>query len=191
MHSWSRVAGAACVALEEVPAGGVVVPTDDDDWFSPRLASALAAGLDDTRVGYHWPSRYLEVPIDLRHRLGRLRRVLFPSTPPQWICTTNNYAVLLRPETVPLVTSHRTASRWFVAHPEAVKAMAEPLSIMNRTLASRTTLALRSPVSRSGLLRKHRRYERLYRRALAPELSWCEPYVASMRALMEELHRKP
>ncbi len=109
--TWSRVAGAALVPRHDIPSDGIVVPTDDDDWFSPHLASVLIAHVDDSRVGYHWPSRYLEVPIDFRHRLGRMRRRIFPRTPPQWLCTTNNYALVQRAETMPLLDGHMAASR--------------------------------------------------------------------------------
>ncbi len=44
------------------------MPTDDDAWFSPRLASVLATHLDDMRAGYHWPYR----------RYGRLYRRPMP-----------------------------------------------------------------------------------------------------------------
>ncbi|MBI3769726.1 MAG: hypothetical protein HY271_14730 [Deltaproteobacteria bacterium] len=94
----------------------------------------------------------------------------------------------MRSTTAPLIDSHVEASRWFVAHPHEVKRLGEPLSVMNRTLASMTSL--RSIPSRFGLIRKFRRYKRLYRRALAAELSWCEPYVAMMRDLMDELRVK-
>jgi hypothetical protein len=187
-RSLSRLDGVACVRREEVPDDAVVVSTDDDDWFSPRLAEVLEANLDGRHLGYHWPSKYLEVPVNWRHQLGRIRRTIFPRTPPQWICTTNNYAVVMRAVTAPLIARHVEASRWFVAHPQEVKRLGEPLSVMNRTLASITTL--RSKRSRSALIRKFRRYRRLYRRALAPELSWCEPYVALMRDLMDELRVK-
>jgi hypothetical protein len=183
--NWARVAGARCVARDEIPLGGLVVPTDDDDWFSPRLAATLAANLDPSSLVYRWPSRFIEVPINLGHRLGKIRRAIFPHVPPKWVCTTNNYALVMRPETAPLIGSHRAASRWVEAHPSDVMWLGEPLSVMNRTLASRTSL--RSRPSRSALLRKRRRYARLYRRALAPELAWCEPYVAMMRDLMDAL----
>jgi hypothetical protein len=183
--SVSRVEGALCVPRQEIPEDALVVPTDDDDWFSRRLARVLEANVDGRHVGYYWPSRFIETPISFRHRLGRIRRALFPRTPPKWLCTTNNYAVVMRHDATPLIDSHIQASRWFVAHPHAVQRIGEHLSVMNRTLASRT--ALRSELSRSALVRKFRRYKKLYRKALAPELSWCEPYVAMMSSLMDQL----
>jgi hypothetical protein len=183
--SLSRLEGAVCVRRDEVPDDAVVVPTDDDDWFSPRLATVLEENVDGRHVGYYWPSKFIEVPISLPHQLGLIRRALFPATPPKWLCTTNNYAVVMRPETLALIGSHIGASQWFVAHPPAVKRLDEHLSVMNRSLASRTSLW--SQPSRSALIRKFRRYEKVYRRALPPELSWCEPYVALMRDLMDQL----
>ncbi len=181
----SRVHGAEGVPRDAVPAGGIVVPTDDDDWFSPRLAQVLEAEADDHHVGYCWPSAFIEVPISLGHDLGLIRRTLFPRTPPKWLCTTNNYAVVMGSESAPLIDNHMHASRWFLAHPPRVKRLGERLSIMNRSLASTTSLW--SNPSRAALLRKFRRYQKLYRKPVPAELSWCEPYVAMMRELMEHL----
>ncbi len=181
--NWSRIPGATLVPRAEVPENAVVLPTDDDDWFSPRIGAALAAHVDADHVGYYWPSAFLEVPISLRHRLGRLRRTIFPRTPSTWLCTTNNYALVLGADTQSLIDNHMQASEWFVTHPLAVKKLDEQLSVMNRTLASMTSLW--SNPSRADLIRKLRRYRRLYRKRLAVELSWCEPYAAMMRDLME------
>lgn len=181
----SRVRGIACVGRDEAPPGALAVPTDDDDWFAPELADTLVASAEDDCLGYYWPSAFIEVPISLAHRLGLVRRALFPNTPPKWICTTNNYAVTVRPESGPLIRSHVAASRWFVAHPSSVKRLDAHLSVMNRTLASQTSF--RSVRSRGALLRKYRRYLRVYRRPLPQELSWCAPYVALMRDLMGDL----
>ena len=183
--SLSRIPGAVCVPREEVPEYGVVVPTDDDDWLSPRLAQVLGANIDGQHVGYYWPSKFIEVPIHLPHRLGLIRRAIFPRTRPHFLCTTNNYAVVMCSEMAPFIDKHVQASRWFVAHPAAVKRIDEHLSVMNRTLASKTSLWKKPP--RSPLVRKYHRYQKLYRRALPPELSWCEPYYAMLRDLMDQL----
>jgi hypothetical protein len=183
--SLSRISGAACVAHEEVPEYGVVVPTDDDDWFSPRLAEVLEKNIDGQHAGYYWPSKFIEVPIHLPHRLGLIRRAIFPRTRPHFLCTTNNYAVVMCAQMAPFIDKHVWATNWFVAHPAAVKKIDEHLSVMNRTLASRTSL-YKKP-ARPALVRKYRQYQRLYRRALAPELSWCEPYYAMLRDLMAQL----
>jgi hypothetical protein len=94
-------------------------------------------------------------------------------------------AVVMCSDTAALIANHMHASHWFLAHPPVVKRLGERLSVMNRTVASRTSL--RSQPSRSALIRKFRRYEKVYRRALPPELAWCEPYVALMRDLMDQL----
>jgi hypothetical protein len=187
--SLSRVSGAVEVARAEIPAGAIVVPTDDDDWLAPGLGAALEESIDDRHRGYYWPSAFLEVPISLGHELGLIRRALFPGTPPKWLCTTNNYAVTMSPALGPLIDSHVQASRWFVANPADVKRLGDRLSVMNRTLASQTSF--RSVKSRKALLRKCRRYRELYRRPLPPDLAWSEPYVAMMRDLMDELRCRP
>ena len=46
----SRIAGALCAPLAEVPAGATVVPTDDDDWFSPELATTLETASATTHL---------------------------------------------------------------------------------------------------------------------------------------------
>jgi hypothetical protein len=181
----ARIQGAACVSQNEIPEGAVAVPVDDDDWFAPGLAQTLERSMGD-HLGCYWPSRFLEVPISLLHRLGQIRRTLFPSTKPRWLCTTNNYAIVYGPKTADLLNSHVRASHWFLAHPSAVIHIGQPLSLMNRTLAS--TTQLRSRPSRAILMRKHRRYSRLYRRPAPSDLVWCEPYLAMMIDLHAQLH---
>jgi hypothetical protein len=183
--SLSRVADAVYVPRAEVPAGAILVPTDDDDWFAPGLATALEAAVDGEHVGYYWPSAFVELPISRGHRLGLIRRAIFPSTSPKWLCTTNNYALAMGSETATLINSHVTASQWFIANPGAVKRLGDRLSVMNRTLASQTSFW--SVKSQGDLVRKFHRYRRLYERRVAPDLAWCEPYVAMMRDVMNAL----
>jgi hypothetical protein len=178
------VDGAQYAPLESVPSGAVTVPVDDDDWFAPDLANVLEAGIAG-HAGCYWPSRYLEVPISLSHRIGLIRRTLFPRTRPRWLCTTNNYAVVYGAETAGLLRGHIRATQWFLAHPAAVTRIERPLSLMNRSLASTTQLSSRP--SRALLLRKYRRYYELYSRPVPPDLGWCEPYLAMMRNLHSEL----
>ncbi len=181
----ARVVGAVSIPRDQIPAGAIVVPSDDDDWFAPNLATVLETQVEVLCSGYYWPSRFIEVPISLPHRLSLLRRQIFPQTQPKWRCTTNNYAIVMRPEMSTLIDNHIEASRWFVAHPRSVKALNEPLSVMNRTLASITTL--RSNPSRRELVWKYERYKKLYDAGVPPDLSWAEPYVEMMNNLMAGL----
>jgi hypothetical protein len=188
----SRVEGAVRADWDEIPDGALVFPVDDDDWFAPDAARALNAELDLEALGYVWTNRWIEVPIDLGHRLQLLRRRIVPSTPPKWVCGTNNYAVVKVPGAKRLLGSHLGASRWFGAQlaraSGRVKRIAGEHSVANRTLASQTTLSQRKHViTRSELIRKYRRHKKLYERPLPPDLAWCRPYVAMMADLMDEL----
>jgi len=184
----ARIQGAVCVAPGEIPEGAVAVPADDDDWFAPGLSETLEKSMSDFS-GCYWPSRFLEVPISLPHRLGLFRRRMFPSTRPRWLCTTNNYAVVYGPRTANLLGSHVRASQWFLAHSSDVVRIEQPLSLMNRSLAS--TTQLRSRPSRALLLRKHRRYVELYERPAEIDLDWCAPYLEMIRDLHARLHPRP
>lgn len=184
----SRVEGATVAAWEEIPDGALVAPVDDDDWFAPHLAHAIQRARCPEAMGYFWTSSFLEVPIDFGHRLGLMRRAVFPRTPPRWICTTNNYAALKVAETSLVLTKHTVASDWFVANEPRVRRIDQRLSIMNRTCASQTSLGfLRPTIRRAELLRKYRRYRELYSAPLAPELAWCRSYVERMHDLMSRL----
>ena len=98
---------------DEIPEGALVMPVDDDDWFVPGAAQALEAERDPDAIGYLWPSRWIQVPINLGHRLYLLRRRLLPRTPPKWICSTNNYAMVKGPEVKEALGNHIEASHWF------------------------------------------------------------------------------
>jgi len=187
----SRVEGSVCAAWDEIPEGGLVVPVDDDDWFTPDVGGVLERELDSGAIGCYWVSSFIEVPIHFRHRLGLIRRRIRPNTPPKWICTTNNYAMLKTAETEPLLSSHVHASRWVARRKaEGMRRIERRLSVMNRTLASQTSLAHeKSSISRRRLIRRFHSYKTLY--ATEPELGWCRPYVALMAELMEELRVAP
>jgi hypothetical protein len=184
----SEVENAVCASWEEIPEGSLVLPVDDDDWFAPDIASVLE-GEDDARVtGYYWISSFIEVPTNLRHQLGLIRRRFFPRTRPRYICTTNNYALLKRAETKALLRSHGRASEWFGREAASVRRVERRLSTMNRTLGSQTSLAMGKPaLTRSQLVRKCRRYKKLYDKEVTPELAWCRPYLAMMADLMDQL----
>jgi len=187
----AAIRNAVCLDWKDVPDGELVLPVDDDDWFAADVGIALEKARDERRRGYRWDSSFLEVPIDFGHRLHLLKRRLF-RTPPKWMCTTNNYAVLKSHHSEPLFRSHIRASEWFQSHPEDVEEVGRGLSIMNRTLASRTSLALMCPetckvIRQRTLLRKYWKYRALYRRPPVTELAWCGPYVRMMDDLMNEL----
>jgi hypothetical protein len=188
----SNVRDAVVAAWDEIPEGALVAPVDDDDWFSPDVAGALARACDPEALGYLWTSSFLEVPIDLGHRLFLWRRSLLPRTPPRWLCSTNSYAARKQPDTALLLQKHTVASERF-AGPDAarVRRIDERLSLMNRTLASQTSLAFLRPVlRRAELLRKARRYRRLYERPLRSDLAWARPYADGMSELMRRLRVK-
>jgi hypothetical protein len=188
----SNVRDAVLAEWEEIPDEALVAPVDDDDWFSPEVACVLARAWDSEALACVWTSSFLEVPIDLGHQIFLWRRSLFPSTAPRWLCSTNSYAARKRPDTALLLQKHTVASERF-GGPDArlVRRIDERLSLMNRTLASQTSLAfLRPTIRRSELLRKWRRYRRLYERPLPPELAWARPYADCMSELMRRLSVK-
>lgn len=183
--SLAEVAGAVCARWEEIPDGAVVVPVDDDDWFAPGLAAGLERTWDGRGDGCSWTASFVEVPLNWRHAAGWVVRRRLPSVPLKYRCTTNNYALVKRPELRRIAESHIAASEWFERR--RLPRVPGRLSAMNRTLASQTSLGNTGPVpSRAALVRRYERYRRLYERPL--ELPpWCAPYLARMADLMREL----
>jgi hypothetical protein len=189
----SKVDGAVRAPWDEIPAGALVLPVDDDDWFSPDAAQVLASEFDSRLEGYYWTSTSVEIPRNFGHRFYLARLRLFPWTRPRWVCATNNYAMLKSDATKTPLTWHTKASQRFerstlghTARP--VKEIDRRLSIFNRTLGSQTSLIVKqSSIGRRRLIRKYRRYRRLYDQPPVPELEWCRPYLEMMSALMEEL----
>jgi hypothetical protein len=182
-----RVDGARCSSWEEIPDGALVFPCDDDDWFRPDAAdvAARAAG----NGGVRWRSSFLEVPTDWRHHLGIWRRRI-QGPRPRFLCTTNNYALFNAGDAQERMRSHLVASAWVGAQPtSSVPYLNERLSVMNRTLASQTTMRDRGggSISRRTLLRKLDRYRRLYDAPLRAELAWAQPYADQMSELMAAL----
>jgi hypothetical protein len=186
----ARVEGAVTAALKDVPPGALIAPVDDDDWFSPEMARAVADSRDERYQGYRWPSRFLEVPPNFDQWLGAWRRRLFPSTPLRWLCTTNNHVIENIPGVGQIVGSHIRATEWFVQNEAVVKVLDVPLSLQNRNLASQTALLFRSGVimTRSKLLRRHRQYRALYAKGPRTLPPWCELPIARMAELMQALH---
>ena len=189
----SRIEGAKFAPWEEIPDGALVVPVDDDDWFSPTLCRVLEDALSDGICGYFWTSSFLEVPIDWRHELAKPLRSMLPFTGPKFICNTNNYALVKATFAKPLLEHHVRASAWFKAHRATrVRKIEGRLSVMNRTLASQTSLAYkRPPFAGFRLALSLARYRRIYRRTPSPGLEWMRPYQMMMSELMSELRFRP
>ena len=154
----------------------MVLPVDDDDWFSPDAGRVLSSELDPRAAGYRWPSSWIEPPRGIGPRL--FGRRLLPWPAPTFTCTTNNYA-LVKEEGVrtPLLLSHHLlASQWFdreIEEPtgKSPKTINRRLSVANRTLASQTSLRFRKQsMSRAQLIRKFRRFQGLYDRPPAAGL---------------------
>jgi hypothetical protein len=187
----SRVEGAVWADWDDIPDGARVVPVDDDDWFAPNLVDVLERdwGLEP---GISWTGSWLGVPSVIGHRIHLIRRALLPFTPPYWTCESNNYAMVKGPGTRPLLEEHGDACDWFDGPGrDRVKKIRSRLSVNNRTLGSQTSLRptkYRGELDRARLLRRLRKYKRLYRRRpWGRGLEWCHPYVAMMAQLMEEL----
>jgi len=181
----------ACFACwEDIPDGALVVPVDDDDWLAPTLCEALEGACRAGTEGYYWPSSFLEVPIDWRHDIGKAVRELLPFFGPKWFCNTNSYAMVKSESAKPLCTDHVRASAWFKAHRKTgALRIGQRLSLMNRTLASQTSLAYkRPPFAKTRLVLSYSRYRRLYHKAVRTGLEWSKPYQVMMADLMSELH---
>jgi hypothetical protein len=193
--SLSRAQAPVVGSWDDVPEGALVVPVDDDDWLGPDLAAVLDAKSDPVVAGYRWPASFVEVPIHAGHRAYLIRRSLLPWSPEKFFCSTNNYAMVKHQWTERLLADHTRASDWFrrriKSRDGGVKRIERRLSLINRTLASQTTLRWRAQsLTRSQLLRKYDRYRGLYQRSLSLELAWAAPYVTMMADLMEELEVK-
>lgn len=185
-----RIGNAKLTRVEETPPGALVVPVDDDDWFSPEIGNRLLAERDTSLQGYHWNPYILEAP---RHRrrwpwAGR-RRATDTS---RHTCGSNNYAIRNLPELAAAITNHVNASERFDANPHRVKRLDARLSLQNRTVGSRSTLRWVTPeLTRDGLIEVFWRYRTLYDRLRLPrEFAWAQPSVIAMVELMRELRPK-
>ncbi len=188
----SRVENAVCATIHDIPKGAVVVPVDDDDWLSPQLGNVVEAELEDDKTGYYWQRTFLELPPNLITKLGRF--VLYDLAKQErkvWTCSTNNYALIMSDKLMPLLKSHVVASAYFDRQKEKVKRIDRNLSIMNRTLASQTSLGWNKPrITKNDLIRKFHKYKGIYSEIELPELAWCKPYVSMMADLIGELRLK-
>jgi hypothetical protein len=184
----ARVEGAVVSGWDDIPDGALVLPVDDDDWFAPDAPAALRQAVDPDVAAYHWPGAWVEVPMGPGHRFYLARRRLLPWTPEKWIFSTNNYAVLKREGAHRLAAGHVAASRWAWGEGAgSLRRIDRRLSVINRTLGSRTALRPQKPLTRELLVRKFRAYRRVYDRPVPPDLAWSAPYRKEMSALMAEL----
>jgi hypothetical protein len=184
-HNHASLRGVAQAEWDDIPQGALVLPVDDDDWFAPEIARFL----DPDAIGHRWPNTWVQVPLNLRHRL-RLLGHRWLGTPLKFFCGTNNYALVKRPDNRKLLSNHSAASEWFeprLREPNGggIRLLDERLSVANRTLGSATVL--RQTDRPEQLLRRFQAYMRLYCRDPGAELAWARPYVAKMAALMDEL----
>jgi hypothetical protein len=181
----NRVENARCVALQEVPSGSLVVPVDDDDWFSPQLANRLQEEIEPSFQAYYWTRHILEPQRQLRRFRGWLRELVTGEI----IFATNNYALRSVPDLALLAGSHYAASRYFQANSKRRKYLRAALSVHNRSLASQTVLGwLRPAITRDELVERFEQYRTLYTHThLSRALGWAEPYVILMSELMGEL----
>jgi hypothetical protein len=187
----ARIAGAVPARWEEIPEGAVVLPVDDDDWFAPEVATALVRARGRAVTAFRWPSVFLEVPTTFGHHVHLVRRALVPRTPPKQYCTTNNYALVKRRGVELVAANHMRAGEQLERDP-GTKELPDRLSLMNRTLASQTTLGLRAPeLTRGHLVRKYRRYRRLYEGRLRHVPAWARADVEAMAELMEDVRLRP
>jgi hypothetical protein len=187
----SRVGNVIRAPWEEIPDGARVVPVDDDDWFAPNLAEVLEREWGH-EPGFSWTGTWIGVPSVLGHRVHLIRRALLPFTRPYWICESNNYGMVKRPGTRPLLAEHGLACDWFDGPGRgSVKRIGERLNVTSRHLGSQTSLRptpRHGELDRARLLRRLRKYKRLYRRPpWGSGLGWCRPYLAMMADLMDEL----
>ena len=184
--SLSRVEGAECTPLDEVPPGDLIVPVDDDDWFAPNIACEIRRVLEPGRDGYFW----IREVISPSRRRRKLRNILRPKRRRgSYTCKTNNYAVLNTPALCRLFQLHTEASEFFDSHPTRVERIPKTLAIQNRSLASQTALAWKRPtISSEEMIESFERYRNLYAGwKLRRELRWAQPYMDRMAGLMGEI----
>jgi hypothetical protein len=175
---------------DEIPDGAPVIPLDDDDWIAPFAGPALEDEAAAGGFAWRWPARFVEVPMGPGHRLYLARRRLMPWSAEAWYCSTNNYAMRKGAAEQDVLGKHYVASPRFLEWRRRgwLGIVERPLTAMNRTLASQTSLRFDKPlISQRNLRAKYRRHLRLYRRPVRGDLGWAQPYVEMMGELMSEL----
>ena len=187
----AEVRGATVAEWDDIPDGALVMPTDDDDWFGPHAAETLERVRRPGVEAYVWEASFAETPMSLGHRVYLTRRVLMPWWSPRWSCSTNTYAMPKSEARQEQLRHHMKASaRVDSAAPGEVLTLPDRLSLINRSIASRTQLAAgdrNRPSTPAELRRKLERYRRRYRRIDLSKTPWAEPHVAQMAELTDEL----
>jgi len=188
-HNLLAVADARISTLEEIPSSAIVVPIDDDDWLAPDIARQLTSSMDEDIDGCHWHRDFLELPavgLEKYKRFIKFDLLRRPRRP--WSCSTNSYAFRYRDGLYSQLVSHVHASRYFDRNPERVKFVDQHLSLMNRSIASQTSLNWEKPgISRRQLLRNYESCRDTYDRVRHQFPAWCWPYLDMMSHLMREL----
>jgi len=178
----SRVEGAQLASLDSPPPGALLVPVDDDDWFSPDLAHRLRQASDPSISCYYWTRHILEPERRKRRWKGLLKELLTGHV----IFATNNYAIRNAPGLAELTLNHMAARDHFAA--TQVRYLPAALSLQNRSLASQTVLGWKRRITRDQLVERYECYRTLYARThLSRGLRWAVPYVIMMSELMQGL----
>ena len=151
----------------------VVIPVDDDDWFSPDMIDRLRAAMKPNAVGLHWQSNEL------------LNGRLIPCGNPGCIyCKTNNYCYRPGPGRGKWI--NHVGAEYAFREEKEIQYLDRPLNLVNRTLGSFTSLEHRIP---EGTLRDY--WESTvtnFSKLTIPEhLGWITPYVEQVHVLIKRL----
>lgn len=188
-----KVADSVCTTIEDVPEGAMVVPIDDDDWLAPHIARVLEKERENGKTGYYWNKDYLDMPATNFVKLARFILYDLPGRKRGgWTCSTNSYAFINNPTLPPaLYSSHTKASEYFDQYSSKVKKISNHLSIMNRTMASQTSMHWgKACISRRRLTKNYYLYRDMYENTHTLHHEWSQPYIMMMSDLMQELRPK-